>query len=306
VRRLLAGLSLAAVAGCESSPPAAAPVATQPVAVMAASPIGAVPSQPAPDEAPLPSISLGGKPVVPADDKSSAPLVSLTGALSPRMEVIAGLQPLQTLLGKWRGTTRKEVGDFKGVDEPDWIWDLRTERDQPALVMTTDHANYFKTARLTWLRDERQFRLTATDADGRNRVFEGDFSEPVEEFQEAGTKVQKKFKLLLTEKPGGTERWQLVLNQQNNDRYLLELSKARANSFLRFDTVGHQREGTSFAKNDEDYGEKKCIISEGLGTMALTYKGKTYWVCCTGCKAAFEEDPESWIRDAEKKKAMKK
>lgn len=54
--------------------------------------------------------------------------------------------------------------------------------------------------------------------------------------------------------------------------------------------------------NDEDYGEKECIISGGLGTIQVSYQGKSYWVCCTGCKAAFEEDPESWIAEYNAKK----
>ncbi|MCB9949391.1 MAG: YHS domain-containing protein [Planctomycetaceae bacterium] len=31
------------------------------------------------------------------------------------------------------------------------------------------------------------------------------------------------------------------------------------------------------------------------------YKGKTYYVCCTGCKQAFEDDPEGIIAAAEER-----
>ena len=57
--------------------------------------------------------------------------------------------------------------------------------------------------------------------------------------------------------------------------------------------------------SDAGYADKTCIISEGLGTMEVTYKGRSYWVCCTGCKAAFEEDPETWIVRAAKKAVPK-
>jgi YHS domain-containing protein len=50
--------------------------------------------------------------------------------------------------------------------------------------------------------------------------------------------------------------------------------------------------------SDTDYGEKTCIISQGLGTISVSHNGKTYWVCCTGCKAAFDADPEKWIAKA--------
>jgi YHS domain-containing protein len=30
----------------------------------------------------------------------------------------------------------------------------------------------------------------------------------------------------------------------------------------------------------------------------VKYKGQTYYVCCTGCKQAFEDDPEGVIKEA--------
>ncbi len=90
------------------------------------------------------------------------------------------------------------------------------------------------------------------------------------------------------------------------NRYLLEVAKRRGKAaFARFDTVSTQREGTSFALSDSGYAEKTCIISEGLGTTEIMYKGRSYWVCCSGCKAAFEDDPETWIARAAKKEPAK-
>jgi len=218
-----------------------------------------------------------------------------------RQAAIAALQPLQPLLGKWRGITRKEVTDFKGIEQPEWVWDLRTDRAHPALVMASPMGVYYRQLRLTGAAEPEKFRLVATDTEGRERTLEGRLSEPVEQFQEGGTTVQHKFKLLFEESGDAKDRWQLAIAQQNNDRYLVELSRIRPTGPQRIDTIGHQREGTSVAKNDTDFGERKCIISGGLGTISVSYKGKTYWVCCTGCQAAFNEDPESWLRDAARK-----
>jgi YHS domain-containing protein len=35
----------------------------------------------------------------------------------------------------------------------------------------------------------------------------------------------------------------------------------------------------------------------------VTHNGRTYYVCCTGCQAAFNENPEYWIAKAEERKA---
>ncbi|MBD3673017.1 MAG: TRASH domain-containing protein [Planctomycetaceae bacterium] len=40
------------------------------------------------------------------------------------------------------------------------------------------------------------------------------------------------------------------------------------------------------------------MVSGGLGTATVSFEGKTYYVCCSGCSAAFNEEPERWIAKA--------
>jgi YHS domain-containing protein len=37
--------------------------------------------------------------------------------------------------------------------------------------------------------------------------------------------------------------------------------------------------------------------------MPVTYKGQTYYVCCTGCRDAFNETPEKYIKEFLERKA---
>lgn len=221
------------------------------------------------------------------------------------------LKPLQVVLGQWRGTTRKEFEGFKAVDQHEWVWDLQSDPAQPALALQSDKSPYLRSARLTWDAARNQFALQATDREGVERHFVGDFTEPVREIVGPDDKLHRVFRLQLTQTPESTaqtggEAWQLALAQQENNRYLLQVDKRRgAAAFRRYDTVSTQREGTSFALDDSDYRDKTCIISQGLGTIMVSFKGRTYWVCCTGCKAAFEDDPETWIARAEKRAAEK-
>ncbi|MDA1232049.1 MAG: hypothetical protein O2856_14845 [Planctomycetota bacterium] len=218
--------------------------------------------------------------------------------------VIANLQPLQILLGQWRGTTRRDYEDFKAVDNHEWVWDLRSNPNQPALTIKSDKSPYIKTARVTWDTQQNRFTMTVADPTGVTKEFAGDFSEPVHEIVGSDDKLHKVFRLEFNQTESGddSELWQFAFAQQENNRYLLEIAKRRGKAaFSRFDTVSTQREGTSFAVSDTGYAERTCIISEGLGTTEVTYKGRSYWVCCSGCKAAFEEDPETWIARAAKK-----
>lgn len=245
-------------------------------------------------------LTLGGS-------SSSAAATPAVATSSERLNsVIDHLKPLQVLLGNWRGTTRREFEGFKAVDAHGWVWDLRSDPQLPALVMSSGGKSpYVKQARLTWLPDTDKYRLTIVSPDEQNRVFSGEFSKPVEDVAGDDGKLQRTFALSFTqtEPADAKEQFQYTFNQQENNRYLLEIEKKRgAASFRRFDTVSTQREGTSFALSDSDYGEKTCIISAGLGTISVGYQGRTYWVCCSGCKAAFEEDPERWIKRAKDEK----
>ncbi len=290
----------------QTSAPAAA-AATDSAATAAAGAATAAPgtvpqSQPAKEFRPLALSGLG------TTQAKAGSAGSQMTASQKIQSVIARLQPMQILLGKWRGTTRREYDSFKAVDSHEWVWDLRTNPEQPALVMASDKSPYLRSSRLSWDIAAGKFILTGQDAEGRERRFSGEFTEAPHEITGSDDKQHRIFRLELSEDAADSgEQWQLAIAQQENNRYLLEVGKRRGKAdFARFDTVSTQRDGTSFALSDTDYAERTCIISEGLGTTEVTWKGRSYWVCCSGCKAAFDEDPETWIaRAAERAKEQK-
>lgn len=205
----------------------------------------------------------------------------------------AALKPLQILIGNWNGTSRKAM-----LDQPNWVWDLKTDPKQPAIRIKSEKGQYVRDGRLTFSPASQEYEFTATDGDGKQRVFRGNFSQEVQDVSGDDKKLQRTYKLELTEPKADAdgEQWRVVINQQENNRYILEVDRKRGSSpFLRIDTINTQREGTSFALSDTDYGEKTCVVSQGLGTTSVSYMGKSYWVCCSGCKAAFEDDPAKWV-----------
>ncbi len=307
---LASGLWLAA--GCGSQPAPGTPGTTPPAVVAApvvttpATPETA-PMTPAPApvmEAPLPTISLGGPSTPTAGTEPGSkptPAVTEASTLERRRLIVAAMDGIQVILGSWKGTTDKQVGDFKALDAPNWVWDFRTERGQPALVMKSEKNLYVTEARLTFLPDRQIYQMVAHDKDGKARTLEGEFTSPVEEFEGDDRRVHRKFKLQLTEVGDAKDALKLTLNQQDNNRYLMEVEKKKGGRFQRIVTVGTQREGSSFALSDTDYKDKTCVISGGLGTSQVSYNGKSYWVCCSGCKAAFDEEPARWVAEFEAK-----
>jgi hypothetical protein len=246
-------------------------------------------------------LTLGGS-------KSESNTGRLGDRLTPaqKMEtVLDALKPLQVLIGEWRGVTQKSIGGAVSVEEPKWRRDFQTNTEQPALFVTSKTSPYFREGRLTYLIDSNEYQYTVSDRHGNERVYRGTFSEPVRDVARDGKDLQRTYKLQLNQvfPDDGNKLRQIVFNQQENNRYLLEVYNQSGSRMFRYDTVANQREGTSFALNPNDYRERECIISGGKGTSTVSYHGKSYYVCCSGCRDAFNDDPETWIvRFIERKK----
>ncbi len=225
--------------------------------------------------------------------------------------IVAALQPFQILLGDWRWGTRRQFGDFaKTGEDLKWVWDFQSDPNRPALKGVSDDNPYFHKIWLTWLPDDEKFQLTGKTPDGESRVLQGTWTNQGEPREESdGKKTQHSYKLQLTQvSPATGEQWQATLNQLDNNQYLMVLARSPATGkpFSQLDTVRQQRVGTSFAVADSDNPGPKCIISGGLGTIQVEYKGKSYPVCCSGCAAAFQDDPERWLAKLAEKEKMKK
>jgi hypothetical protein len=110
---------------------------------------------------------------------------------------------------------------------------------------------------------------------------------------------------------------QLTLEREENDvEHKITFTFLHSNRFLyRYDTrpagkalptrhwqVGATKEGEAFAAGS---GKPECIVSGGLGTMAVSYQGKTYYVCCSGCRSEFNENPAKYVAEFEMKKSKK-
>ena len=61
------------------------------------------------------------------------------------------------------------------------------------------------------------------------------------------------------------------------------------------------KEGESFSGGGK---KPECVVTGGLGTMQVSYNGKTYYVCCSGCADEFKARPKKYVDEFEKK--MKK
>ncbi|MCS7046464.1 MAG: YHS domain-containing protein [Gemmataceae bacterium] len=112
-------------------------------------------------------------------------------------------------------------------------------------------------------------------------------------------------KTLALERRDGEQVHRLVFSLLHANRFLYRYETRAVNKSLvtKQWTVGATKEGEPFAAGD---GRPECIVTGGAGTMAVTYQGKTYYVCCSGCRQEFLDNPMKYINEAAAKKSKSK
>ena len=213
------------------------------------------------------------------------------------------LHPFNVLVGSWKGSgapegTKEERAAGAWEETVAWEWKFK---DQDAwLAVTFAKGKYFTKGELRYTPDKDkkdaapQFTLTLTGTDKSTATFVGGLSDK-----------DKVLTLTRTDGPAGEEQ-RLVFSLLHNNRHLYRFETRPAGTTVAFTKkyqVGATKEGVAFA--DVPKGPE-CIVSGGLGTIKVTYKGKEYWVCCSGCRDEFKADPEKYIKEAEAKAKEKK
>ena len=209
-----------------------------------------------------------------------------------RREAQAALGPFAGLVGEWKGTGQPRRGSSRGAwtEAAGWAWKLTP--DSAALELTvTQGGKLLRSALLRPTKDVGTFALDATLADGSRRTF-------------VGKAAHKAPLVLVADPPAGDGPRRVTLNPLHDTRFLL-LLEARADddpAYRRLAEVGYTRQGVAFAAG-ESY--PPCIVTGGRGTTRVSYMGKAYWVCCSGCKDLFNEDPAAVIAEAAARDAAK-
>ncbi len=200
----------------------------------------------------------------------------------------AALQAFNDYIGSWSGDGKAKKGNW--AETVEWGW--RFKGNDCWLTFKTKGGKFFKSGELKWVPAKKTFEFTAVDPQDEKVVLEG--------------KVDEKGYLNLTgTNPKTKEPLRLVMfNAGDGAFFNYRLQHARPGSKL-FTTdceVRAKKEGIVLAKGKKG---PECIVSGGLGTMAVTYKGQTYYVCCSGCRDAFNENPERFVKEFEAKKGKK-
>jgi ribosomal protein L24E len=196
------------------------------------------------------------------------------------------LKALNEFVGQWKGNGESKSGKTDlWKESAEWSWDLKGS--EPALKIKVTGGKQFSEGSLKYLVDKKKYQLTVTDAEKKQQVFMGEI---------------KAKKLVLTHDDAESKDKFTIEMSTNNDGvrfvYNVAVQKKGVGIAKRLVEVGLTKEGASLAGGKKN----ECIITGGLGTMAVSYNGKTYYVCCTGCRDEFNANPKKCVEEYEKSK----
>lgn len=210
-------------------------------------------------------------------------------AQAPMRSQKEGLQDIGVLVGTWRGTGEPN-GSLEERRKNFWVESLACEWKfkgaDAQLVLAFEKSKHFKSGDIRFVPDKNIYQLTLKTVADESVVFRGEL----------------KNKTLSLETEDGSQRLVFTLLHENRFLYRKEVRPEGKTLHAKLFQVGATKEGVAFAVGS---GQPECIVTGGLGTMSVSYQGKTYYVCCSGCRDEFNADPARYVKEFELKKTKK-
>ncbi len=195
------------------------------------------------------------------------------------------LKAFNEFIGQWKGNGETKSGKQQlWKEKAEWSWDLKG--GEPALKFKVEGGKQFTQGKLKYL-GSKKYQFTVQTADKKEQVYTG--------------QIKAKRLVLTHDEPGTKDKYTIEMSTNNDGArfvYDVAVQKRGVGIAKRLVEVGLSKEGISLAGGKKN----ECIITGGLGTIAVTYNGKTYYVCCTGCRDEFNANPKKYVEEFEKRK----
>jgi hypothetical protein len=219
-------------------------------------------------------------------------LPTSAGADDSPADAKAALRELNDYIGSWKATGGPDK-PRPGPKDPTWsetiTWSWRFKGNDAWLTFDVKDGKHLSGGEVRYQPAKKVYLLSVTDANKQKTDFEG-------RLDPKGYLVFER-----VEKASG-ETQQLTMNSAADGvRFVYRYAtKPKGGTvFNRQYLVGATKEGESFGATAK---KNECVVTGGLGTIAVHFMGETYYVCCSGCRDAFNEDPAKYVKEFKEKK----
>ncbi len=206
----------------------------------------------------------------------------------------------QVLVGEWRGVGQPKRGSNRDAwrEESAWSWHYVDGRAE--LVGDITDGRFFQRLQLQPGEKPGQFVLLVTPRASAGEADSKSASEPI---RFTGATVDGA--LVATANGAEGPARVTIRTVAGGDRLIVLYEKAPGGgSFVRQGEVASTRKGSAFATAAA--AGRECVVTGGLGTIAVEHEGRTYYVCCGGCRDLFNDDPAGVLADYRQRKAAER
>ncbi len=195
------------------------------------------------------------------------------------------LQELQDFIGVWNleGTQKAGAKTEAWKEQVSWSWRFKGDDAWLSVSFAEGKGKYYSKGELRYTVKDKKYQLALTGADKSEQVFEG------ERTRDGALKLERKdaktgdvYRLTLYTLADGV-RFAFKMEKQDGGKGLFATAYQMAGN----------KEGESIAATVK---KPECIVTGGAATIKVSYMGKDYFVCCSGCRDAFNENPEKFLK----------
>jgi hypothetical protein len=217
--------------------------------------------------------------------------VPMQGADKPKEDPAReALKELNDYIGQWKGNgapeKAKPTAKEQWSETVNWAW--RFKGDDAWITLEIKDGRIFKSGELRYLPEKKRYQLNMVDKDDNKVVFLGELKDGYLTLDREDEKTKETQRLTMNLAAEGIRLIYRVSHRPEGKTV-----------WVKDYQVACTREGESLGKSEK---KNECVVSGGLGTIAVSFKGETFYVCCTGCRDAFNENPEKYVAEFKAKK----
>lgn len=194
-------------------------------------------------------------------------------------KAMEALQELGEFIGQWKTSGEDSK---KGIWKETWEfgWKFGKDGDTYVLVKVAD-SKFLTGAEVRYDTAKKLYAVKLTDKAGKEQAFTGKLNNGKLTMERKDEKTGDVHKFVVNTAANGIRLIAQYDVQTGGKGLASTMYKAAGN-----------KEGESLGGG----GKKNvCIVTEGLGTIQVSYMGKTYYVCCSGCKEEFDANPKKYV-----------
>ena len=186
------------------------------------------------------------------------------------------LAALQDYVGTWKGAGQVRRGSTQGawIEESEWVWQF--DKQGAAIVLKSVKGKFVMQLELRATEKQDAFVATAKTPEGAALQFAG--------------KLDDSGRLILVNKDPQNQtvgRISIRIVAAGKRMIVMYEKLLTGTLYTRLGELGSTRKGSMFGGGATMI---ECIVSGGKGTIPVTFNGKTYYVCCSGCRDYFNDN----------------